>query len=310
MSPQRSAVLPMVREALFLVGAGIAGVGLGIGVAAGIFHGRAPVEATVPQATVMAEVGREHGAARPDHLEMLPSAAQPAAIAPAGTPDPVQNNVAASAPPIAVAGLSHVRAAVPEPHEMLPPVTPLEVIAPAGTPDPVQNDVEASAAPFELAGTGSVVALSDPHQMLSPAPSFEAITPNTPDPVQRDVDAAAPLVEVAGTGSVVAAVPEPRQMLAAIPPNMPDPVQHEAEAAAPPPDVAGTEGVEAAVTEPGEMLPAATRPVLVSLFRSAPVAEDLKPVMRVVETPNECLVAEICIDDYLWAFYERTPKVA
>ena len=37
--------------------------------------------------------------------------------------------------------------------------------------------------------------------------------------------------------------------------------------------------------------------------------EDLKPVVRVVETPNECLVAEICIDDYLWAFYERTPKV-
>ena len=37
--------------------------------------------------------------------------------------------------------------------------------------------------------------------------------------------------------------------------------------------------------------------------------EDLKPVVRVVETLNECLVAEICIDDYLWAFYERTPKV-
>src|SRR5262249_4269651 len=28
-----------------------------------------------------------------------------------------------------------------------------------------------------------------------------------------------------------------------------------------------------------------------------------------VETPNECLVAEICIDDYLWSLYERTPKV-
>src|SRR5213079_2801583 len=25
--------------------------------------------------------------------------------------------------------------------------------------------------------------------------------------------------------------------------------------------------------------------------------------------PNECLVAEICIDEYLWSFYERTPKV-
>ena len=48
---------------------------------------------------------------------------------------------------------------------------------------------------------------------------------------------------------------------------------------------------------------------LVSLFRSAPSDEDLKPAVRVVETPNECLVVEICIDDYLWSFYERTPKV-
>ena len=37
--------------------------------------------------------------------------------------------------------------------------------------------------------------------------------------------------------------------------------------------------------------------------------EDLKPAVRLVETPNECLVAEICIDDYLWSLYERTPKV-
>ena len=34
-----------------------------------------------------------------------------------------------------------------------------------------------------------------------------------------------------------------------------------------------------------------------------------KPAVRPVETPNECLVAEICIDEYLWSLYERTPKV-
>ena len=75
-----------------------------------------------------------------------------------------------------------------------------------------------------------------------------------------------------------------------------------------PVDVAATESVGAAVSDPGEMLPPAT-PRLVSLFRPAPVEEDLKPVVRVVEAPNECLVAQICIDDYLWSFYERTPKV-
>ena len=58
------------------------------------------------------------------------------------------------------------------------------------------------------------------------------------------------------------------------------------------------------------MLPPATPPVrLVSLFRSDPLKEDLKPAVRLVETPNECLVAEICIDEYLWSLYERTPKV-
>jgi hypothetical protein len=86
-------------------------------------------------------------------------------------------------------------------------------------------------------------------------------------------------------------------------------VQDDAEAAMPPVDVAGTESVGAVVPDAGEMLPPATPPVLVSLFRSAPAEENLKPVVRVVETPNECLVAEICIDDYLWSFYERTPKV-
>jgi len=48
MSPQRSDLLPTLHGTLGLIGAGLVGVGLGIGVAAGIFHGRAPVEATTP----------------------------------------------------------------------------------------------------------------------------------------------------------------------------------------------------------------------------------------------------------------------
>jgi hypothetical protein len=39
------------------------------------------------------------------------------------------------------------------------------------------------------------------------------------------------------------------------------------------------------------------------------VKEYPKPAVRPVETPNECLVAEICIDEYLWSLYERTPKI-
>jgi len=33
-----------------------------------------------------------------------------------------------------------------------------------------------------------------------------------------------------------------------------------------------------------------------------------KPVVHAVEAPDECLVADICIDEYLWSLYERAPK--
>ena len=28
-----------------------------------------------------------------------------------------------------------------------------------------------------------------------------------------------------------------------------------------------------------------------------------------IKTPNECLVPEVCIDQYLWSLYQRAPKV-
>ena len=55
--------------------------------------------------------------------------------------------------------------------------------------------------------------------------------------------------------------------------------------------------------------PPETRVQLVSLSMLKEVKEYPKPVVRPVETPDECLVAEICIDEYLWSLYERTPKI-
>ena len=55
--------------------------------------------------------------------------------------------------------------------------------------------------------------------------------------------------------------------------------------------------------------PPETRVRLVSLFRPDPATEYLQPAARPVETLDECLVVEICIDEYLWSLYERTPKV-
>ena len=52
-----------------------------------------------------------------------------------------------------------------------------------------------------------------------------------------------------------------------------------------------------------------TRVPLVSLFRPEPVEEEAQPAARAVEPLDECLVIDICIDEYLWSLYERTPKV-
>jgi hypothetical protein len=86
--------------------------------------------------------------------------------------------------------------------------------------------------------------------------------------------------------------------------SMPDPVHNDVAASAPPAEVAGSGGA----ADPQEM-PAKPPVRLVSLFRPGALEEDLKPAVRPVETPNEGLVAEICIDDYLWSYYEQTPKV-
>ena len=55
----------------------------------------------------------------------------------------------------------------------------------------------------------------------------------------------------------------------------------------------------------------ASRGKLVSLLRPAAPdeKEDLKPAPRLVELVDECLVLETCIDEYLFALYERTPKI-
>jgi hypothetical protein len=67
--------------------------------------------------------------------------------------------------------------------------------------------------------------------------------------------------------------------------------------------------VVASLPDPHPTRPPETRGQLASLFTSDPVKEDPKPAVRPVETPDECLVAEVCIDEYLWSLYERTPKV-
>jgi hypothetical protein len=68
--------------------------------------------------------------------------------------------------------------------------------------------------------------------------------------------------------------------------------------------LASVSATEAPVIEASEK-----RLSLVSLFRPEPVEEEAQPAARAVEPLDECLVVDICIDEYLWSLYERTPKV-
>jgi hypothetical protein len=67
--------------------------------------------------------------------------------------------------------------------------------------------------------------------------------------------------------------------------------------------------VEAALPDPSQMLPAELPPVQVATPSTPDVVpKDAKDAVNSIEILDECLVADICIDRYLWALYQRTPK--
>jgi hypothetical protein len=67
--------------------------------------------------------------------------------------------------------------------------------------------------------------------------------------------------------------------------------------------------VEAALPASSQTLPTETPPVQVATASTPdPVPSDAKEAVRSIEALDECPVADICIDRYLWALYQRTPK--
>ena len=68
--------------------------------------------------------------------------------------------------------------------------------------------------------------------------------------------------------------------------------------------------VEAALPDSSQMLPSETPPVQVATASTPdPLPNDARETVSPIEILDECLVADICIDRYLWALYQRTPKV-
>ena len=68
--------------------------------------------------------------------------------------------------------------------------------------------------------------------------------------------------------------------------------------------------VVAALPDPSQMLPPETPPVQVATANPSDlVPNDVKDAVSRIEIQDECLVAETCIDRFLWALYERAPKL-
>jgi hypothetical protein len=105
------------------------------------------------------------------------------------------------------------------------------------------------------------------------------------------VTAAAAVTGAGGSGEaeaiVEAALPDPSQMLA---PETP-PVQI------------------AMVSTPDMLAPETSNAQIAMVSTPDPVHTDAKEAVSSTETLDECLVPEVCIDQYLWSVYRRTPKL-
>jgi hypothetical protein len=67
--------------------------------------------------------------------------------------------------------------------------------------------------------------------------------------------------------------------------------------------------VEAGLPNSSQMLPSETPPAQVATASAPdPVSNDARETVSRIEILDECLVAETCIDRFLWALYQRTPK--
>lgn len=115
---------------------------------------------------------------------------------------------------------------------------------------------------------------------------------------------ARPVVASAGSAIGIAEVAAAAELLAEV---AVAPAAREAQQAEKPQPI-----VVAALSDPAEVLPQETA-VQAAASAAASVADPAPPpeaatVPDRIEIVGECLVAEACIDQFLWALYERTPK--
>ncbi|MCK1516891.1 peptidase M15 [Bradyrhizobium sp. 190] len=104
---------------------------------------------------------------------------------------------------------------------------------------------------------------------------------------------------------IVAALPDSSQV---VPPEAPSAERAQASTPDPAPEKAAD--TTASLDEPKPFVVASTDPSQVFSPEEVTTAPDnALPAVSTIEINEECLVAEICIDRYLWALYERAPKI-
>src|SRR5689334_9994242 len=173
---------------------------------------------------------------------------------------------------------------------------------------PVVNRVAPSlAANAEVAVTRSAIAPEKPQAVFAAAPLAVApeLAPAVPlgaspelasvnaEVALVDKPASTPVIEPATTGAAA----ETKQM-----PSEENQAASEQKPAAPEEKPL----VVASVGDPSEIMPPETSSSQIAT--TSPPTPSAKPVMDTTESLDECYVAEACVDRYLWALYQRTPK--
>ena len=123
-------------------------------------------------------------------------------------------------------------------------------------------------------------------------------------------------VSVADMGSGSAALSDPRPMPRPTTPpasiasfSTPDPVRNEAKEAACSVEVPDMASSSAALPDPHLMSrPAALTVLFAAVSPTDPVQDSARPAIS-SEALDACVNSDVCVDQYLWSLYERTPKV-
>ena len=159
-------------------------------------------------------------------------------------------------------------------------------------------------------------ALSDPPPMPRPAAVPVGIASlSTPDPERNEAKEATGSVKVADTGRDGVALSDPPPLSRPATPSVrtaslstPDPVRNEAKEATGSVELADI-GSNSTLSDPRPMPRPATPPMqFVAVSPTDPVQNAARPAAS-SKALDACLEPDVCIDQYLWSLYERTPKV-